>query len=579
MTFRAPMKKILFVYPACLDPRITEADAQVLPMGIFYLAALLMDRGFEVRILNLALSGTGRTGQGRSLFETVVQKEKPDIIGFSVTTPNRHQAMECATAARKILPRVSILFGGPAPTCMAPFFMENCPEIDFIIQGEGETACLELVLALDEKNPPSRERLEKIPGLVFRDGSGVTDTGPARVIHDLDTLPHPSRYFTFQHLSLSRGCPGKCTFCGSPEFWGKSGVRFHSARWLADEVKALSQKGVSHFFISDDTFTLDRDRVLEFCTRISDLGITWNAISRVDAVDRDLLIHMRKAGCIQISFGVESGSARIKKILGKPLSNERAVQAFRLTAAAGILPRAYFIYGSPGETPETIQESVDLIHRLRPLGAVFYILVLFPGTRLYRHARQKGLVSDRIWQERIEDLPWFEVDESLDFSRVKAYGDELRHAFYRGLSDFAKTIELDEDPGLFPFHGDFLSRLAMTFFSGDYAHDPRIQHPEDTALHLFQRALTYHPDFRAFMGLTLLFQKQKKFREAVRIASQALTRYPESRELTLGLGVSLMNLGEFARALDHFTPWEQDETIRPYIDICNRKTTGGPHAQ
>ncbi|WP_022667532.1 B12-binding domain-containing radical SAM protein [Desulfospira joergensenii] len=568
------MKKILFVNPACLDRRVTDEDATMVPIGLFYLAALMMENGFETRILNLAQCKTKEAGEALTLFESVLEKEKPDIIGFSVTNPNRHQAMECAERAKKILDPVSILFGGPAPTFMAEFFMGACPDLDFIVRGEGETACLELVRALDEKDLPAKERLSRIKGLVFRDGSGIRDTGPGRGIDDLDSLPHPSRYFRYHHLAMSRGCPGKCTFCGSPRFWGKSGVRFHSAQWFADEVRALAEKGVSHFFISDDTFTMDRDRVMEFCRLISDLSITWNAISRVDFIDRELLIQMRKAGCIQISFGVESGSDKIKKILGKPLSNEKAVRAFSLTTAAGIMPRAYFIYGSPGETRKTIRESIDLLHRLRPLGAVFYMLVLFPGTHLYDHARQKGLVFDKIWNEKIEDLPWFELDETLDFARVKAYGNQLRQAFYQGLENFAQTLELDEDPSLAPFHADFLSRLAMTFFSGDYAKDPRIQAPARTAEHLFKRALDSHPDFRAFMGLGMLFQKQKKFEDGIRVMTRGLTHYPGSRDLCIGLGISFMNLGKFEQALDHFTPLGEDEAVRPYIDICQQKISG-----
>ncbi len=573
------MKTVLFVNPACLDPRVTDNDATIVPIGLYYLSALLIENGFGARILNLAALGTGNTSRGPAVFADALKKESPGIIGFSVTTANRHQAMDCAQTAKTLLPESAVVFGGPAPTFMGSFFMEACPDIDFIVKGEGETACLELARALDETAPHTRQRLDRlkeINGLLFRHENRILDTGPALEISDLDSLVHPSTYFTFQHLSMSRGCPGKCTFCGSPKFWGQSRVRFHSAQWFAHEIKTLAQKGVSHFFICDDTFTMDKDRVLEFCAILieSGLSITWNAISRVDYVDRDLLAAMRKAGCIQISFGVESGSAPIKKVLGKPVSNDTAARAFSLTKAAGILPRAYFIYGSPGETQQTIEESITLLNRLGPLGAVFYMLVVFPGTYLYTRALDKNLLKADIWHEKIEDIPWFELDESLDFEQVKAFGDALRDSFYEGLEGVAQSLELDPDPALSPFHADFLSRLALTFFQGDYAADPRIKKPEQTAEALFKKALSFYPDFRAFAGLGMLYQKQRRFQEAFSFMAQGLARYPGNETLETGMGVCLMNLGDFKGALAHLNKFKGNQHLAPYIQICNQNISG-----
>ncbi len=573
------MKTVLFVNPACLDPRVTDDDATIVPIGLFYLSALLIENGFGARILNLAASGAGNPPQGPAVFAEALEKEKPDLIGFSVTTASRHQAMECAKTAKTLLPESAVVFGGPAPTFMGPFFMDACPDIDFIVKGEGEIACLKLALALDETAPDTRQRLDRlkeINGLLFRHKDRITDTGPGVEVSDLDSLAHPSTYFTFQHLSMSRGCPGKCTFCGSPRFWGQSTVRFHSAKWFAHEIKTLAQRGVSHFFICDDTFTMDKGRVLEFCAILieSGLSITWNAISRVDYVDRDLLVAMRKAGCIQISFGVESGSAPIKKVLGKPVSNDAAVRAFSLTKAAGILPRAYFIYGSPGETAQTIEESIALLNRMGPLGAVFYMLVVFPGTYLYTRALNKGLIKGKIWHKKIEDIPWFELDESLNFGQVTAFGNALRDSFYKGLEGVAQSLELDPDPALSPFHADFLSRLALTFSQGDYAMDPRIKTPEQTAEALFNKALDFYPDFRAFAGLGMLYQKQRRFKEAFSAMEQGLARYPGNETLETGTGVCLMNLGDFKGALARLNKFKGNKTLAPYIDICNQNISG-----
>ncbi|MCF8113425.1 MAG: B12-binding domain-containing radical SAM protein, partial [Desulfotignum sp.] len=482
--------KLLFVNPVCLDKRITDADAQVVPVGLYYLAAQVLAAGFEAAILNLARDGVTDPD---AVLAAALQSQQPDIIGFSVTNPTRFSAISLAQTARKILPEAAVVFGGPAPTFMADYFFSACPALDFIVSGEGELTCLALAKALDAGD---MNAVSRIPGLVIRDGGTIKKTGPAPLIQDLDQLAHPSRYFAFAHLAMSRGCPGTCTFCGSPLFWGTRKIRSHSPEWFFEEISTLAGKGVSHFYICDDTFTMDRDRVISLCKKLirADLAVTWHVISRVDCVDPQLLAWMRKAGCIQISYGVESGSDTIKKSLGKPVPNHRAVQAFHQTAAHGIVPRAYFIYGSPKETTETIQASIDLLIQLQPLGAVFYMLVIFPGTRLYEKALKTGRVKENVWHQKIEDLPWFAVDDQLDFPQVKAFGDALRQAFYTGLSAFATRVPLKDDPELYRFHADFLSRLGMTFSHGAYGKDERIKDPDATARSLFTRALAYHPD-------------------------------------------------------------------------------------
>ncbi len=558
--------KVLFVNPACLDKRVTDDDALQVPIGLYYLAAQLLDKGIPASILNLAGQGSDKRP---ALFRSVLEQGRPDIIGFSVTTPSRINALECARIAREMLPEVLIVFGGPAPTFMADQMFTACPELDMIVRGEGELSFLRLVQA---RNPMSEE-FHNIPGLVFRQGDRRVDTGPARPIQDLDSLAHPSKYFTFHHLAMSRGCPGRCTFCGSPKFWGTASVRRHSPDWFFEEIRTLAGKGVSHFFISDDTFTMDPEAVATLCDKIIEAGlnITWNAISRVDYIDASILPLMRRAGCIQISFGVESGADKIKKILGKPMKNDTCVRAFEHVKSCGILPRAYFIYGSPGETCATIEESAALMERLGPLSTVFYMLVVFPGTRLYTRARDNGWVDDKIWYTKIEDLPWFELDPDMDFVQVKSWGDRLRTSFFTGLESFVSTIELKDDQDLFPFHADFLSRLAMTFSHGEYADDPRVKNPEKIARRLFEKALTYHPDPRAHLGLAMLFQKSRRFTQAVTRLKEGLNQFPGHKALSVCMGVCLMNLGDFEQARSFFAPFDTDPGLRHYIEICKNR--------
>lgn len=586
--------KILFVNPSCQDPRVTDPDALQVPIGLYYLAAGLLDQGYISGILNLAPAGPanapaqGSAKKALDLFTQSITQERPDIIGFSVTSPTRMNAMACAAKARQILPDSLVVFGGPGATFMADFLFGACPALDVIIKGEGEISTTKLVNAAKKVKtnygtirraqgirPELMEDLGHICGLVFRNGSNLQDTGQGELVKELDTLPHPSRYFTYQHLAMSRGCPGKCTFCGSPKFWGTSVVRRHSPQWFFDEIKALAQKGVTHFFISDDTFTMDYDAVRALCEKMiqADLNITWNAISRVDFIDERILGLMRRAGCIQISFGIESGAGPIKKILGKPIDNDTCVVAFDKVKAAGILPRAYFIYGSPGETDATIQQSIDLMIRLGPLSTVFYMLVTFPGTALYNRAVQKGWTHDDVWKKSIEDLPWWELDPDMDFARVKGWGDRLRQAFFDNIEDFINRIPLDPDKASAPLHADFLSRLAMTFSHGEYAQDARVKNADQMAVNLFEKALGIAPCARAYQGLAMICQTHKNFTRAIAVLDKGMSNFPKDKDLCVCMGVCLMNTGNFANALRYFAPFADDPALGQYISICKQKTT------
>jgi len=566
---------ILLINPSCLDKRITDDDARVVPIGLYYIAALLMDHDFKVTILNLADSTDDPL---QSLIQTI-DVHSYDLVGFSVTNPSRINAMACAVLFKKKHPDVPVVFGGPAPTFMFQHFFDTCPAIDYIIPSEGEHSFLELAQAIrnntTKKNSTRKDTIDRfkdINGLIYKDKDKLIQTPLRAPIKDLDTLPHPSAYFSFTHLSMSRGCPGKCTFCGSPKFWSDQNIRFHSPEWMFEEIRALVKKNIHHFYISDDTFTMDKVRVLSLCQKIIEhqLPITWNAISRVDYVDEDLLFTMRQAGCIQISFGVESGSPEIRKTLGKPIHSDTIIQAFQLTLSHGILPRAYFIYGSPGETDQTIQDSVNLLHRLTPLSAVFYMLVLFPGTHLYTLAKNKGLIDDTVWQDSIEDLPWFELDEYLNFEMIKKFGDQLRTQFYSNVTQFASNIKLKDDTSLYPFHADFLSRLAMTFSHGEYATHPGVKNAEDTAIQLYEQALNFAPDARAFLGLGMLYQKKRAFDPAIAILKKGLRYYNDNVDLNICMGVCLMNLKQFKAALPFFQPFQSSEGIDHYINICQQ---------
>jgi anaerobic magnesium-protoporphyrin IX monomethyl ester cyclase len=555
--------KVLLIYPYFLDERIQAEDVGVIPVGLYYVGALLKQNHHDVGILNWHKMGNS----GREIEETLREK-KPDIIGFSIVHANRWGGIDIARIAKRVLPGVKIVFGGIGSTFLWQHLLKHCAEIDYIVLGEGEYSFLHLVTCLQNHK---ESEIPSVRGIAYRRGKKFYSTGPAGLVKDLDQLPMPSQYFTFQHVVSSRGCPSDCTFCGSPRFWGRR-VRFHSPEYFVQQLEQLHQKGVSFFYISDDTFTMREDRVIEICRMIveKNLRITWFAISRVNLISEEMLYWMRKAGCIQISFGVESGSEKIRDTLNKNIKTGDIKTAFALTRKYGILPRAYFIYGNPGETSDTIRETIDLINEIKPLSAIFYILDIFPGTALYEDFQKRTGIGEDIWLERIEDIMYFETDQRLSQDMILNFGRRLRSAFHMNLPHFADDIELTDREDLHEFHADFLSRLAMTFSHGDYSMIEGIPEKEEVAERLYSRSLSYAPNQRAYLGLGSLKQKQKRYEESIAILSEGIKHFPESDQITLCCGISHMCLGQYEKACHCFSSCPASPEAVRYREHCNK---------
>ncbi len=277
---------------------------------------------------------------------------------------------------------------------------------------------------------------------------------------------------------------------------------------------------------------------------------------------------MRKAGCIQISFGVESGSEKIRNLLNKNIKTEQIKNAFALATKYGIMARAYFIYGCPGENWDTIQETIDLIHEIKPLSIIFYILDIFPGTALYSDFMNKARQTDNIWLKRVEDIMYFETDPALSKELILAFGKKLRTDFYENLSGFACEIELIDNKEFYKMHSDFCSRLAMTFDHGDYSEIEAVKDKERTAVKLYKKSLGYHPDHRAYLGLGIINQKTGGYEESARILSEGLEFFPDSEPLNICLGINYMNLGKYSRALEYFLKFKDSDQARYYIESC-----------
>jgi anaerobic magnesium-protoporphyrin IX monomethyl ester cyclase len=556
--------KILLIYPYFIHERIQVEDITVPPIGIYYVGAVLKENRYEVEILNWhAINKTPEK------IKEILREKKPDVIGFSILHANRWGGIEIAQIAKQINPEVKIVFGGIGASLLWEHLLRNFPEIDIVVIGEGEYTFLNLIRWIEgaeEKLP------QNIKGIAFKDNGKVVKTEEADLQPDLDKLPIPANYFEYQHLSSTRGCAWSCTFCGSPQFWGHK-IKFRSPENFVEELELLYQKGIRFFYISDDTFTTNKKRVIEICRMIieKDLMITWFAISRVDHVDEEILYWMRKAGCIQISYGVESGSEKIRTVLNKKIKRDQVEKAFSLTVQYGILSRAYFIYGCPGETWNTIQETLDLIHEIKPLSMIVYILDIFPGTQLYADLQKRSQLTDDVWLNKVEGIMYFETDPSLSDELVLAFGKKLRTDYYENIHKFVDAIHLIDIEDLYEMHGDFCSRLAMTFSHGDYSKIDIIRDSTEIAERLYRKALSYYPDHRAYLGLGIIKQKGRAYKESIEVLLEGIEHFPDSQELNMCLGLSYMNLGDYDKALEHFLRYPESRDALHHAATCYRE--------
>lgn len=373
------------------------------PLGLLYVAAYLEARAaHEIAVIDAQVEELSYP----HLAERVKQYA-PDVVGMTAMTFTLLDVIQTIQLVKANAPDARVVIGGPH----AHLFPEetlNLPGVDFVVVGEGEEVFSQLVQHID--NP---EQLMQIRGLFFRHAGQVIKTGYAGMVQDLNSLPFPARHLTpYQRYSsllaqrspittmfTSRGCPFRCTFCDRPHL-GKQ-FRARSPKNVVDEMVACVKMGIHEFLIYDDTFTVDRKRVLGVCEEIRQrkLDIGWDIRARVDTIDETLLKELRLAGCERIHYGVEAGTEKILKVLNKGITLSQAQNAFALTKRAGIETLAYFMIGSPTETREDIVQTIKFAERLDPDYVHITILTPFPGTQIYFDGLAQGIFAEDFWQK------------------------------------------------------------------------------------------------------------------------------------------------------------------------------------
>jgi radical SAM superfamily enzyme YgiQ (UPF0313 family) len=394
-------------------------------------AAVLEKNGYLVKILDLPVLGFSENS-----LSTVIRQEKPDVVGVTAMTPTINSAVSIVEKVKECDGSITVVLGGAHATILPEETLKSIPEIDVIVRGEGEQTTLELVKVL-EKNPDS---LNQVLGITCRERGSVRSNPLGPPVSDLDTLPFPAfhllpigkyrlhppfgRRTPVMPIITSRGCPYRCIFCSKAVFGKK--YRSNSPTYIVNEVLFLMEKfGVKEIKFYDDVFTLDRKRIATLCMQLKERGmdIPWSCETRVNLVDSELLKMMKDAGCYMIEYGVESGNQGILNSLKKDITLEKTIEAFKLTHEAGIETVAYFMLGSPQETSETIDETIEFAKKIDPDFVQFSTTTPYLGTELYSLAVEEGYVPKK-WEEYMyADL------KSVDnpgFGTKTLSGEELR---------------------------------------------------------------------------------------------------------------------------------------------------------
>ncbi len=390
------------------------------PLGIGYVAAYLRKYGryaYDIKIVD---------GNCSKDILNEILSFRPQIIGFTALSPQIKEAAELSFQIKDFDKNILQIIGGMHASARAQETLLK-GSFDAAVLGEGEATFCELVdLFLSEKTA-FHNYLEKIKGIAFCKKNMVIRNEQREEIVDLDAIPFPAReLFDMEHyLSYnllvrgltgtrittvmgSRGCPFSCTFCSSKIVFKRP--RQFSANYMIQEIKDLvDHYNVKAVFFTDDTFTLNKQRVSDFCKLLIEEGLSkkikWDVQGRADTINDDmldLLRLMKESGCLQIDYGFESGSGRILDFLKKgQVTLEDNRRAIRITKEAGLQVMGTFMLGSPGETREDLEETRDFI--MQNLDKIDYfqtfISTPYPGTELYEICLRKGIVPEDYFEQ------------------------------------------------------------------------------------------------------------------------------------------------------------------------------------
>lgn len=447
-------------------------------LGLLHLAAEVRLHGYEPSIIESDIFDLS--------IDKVAEKviaEKPDYVGITLFTVGVWSAATIARKIKQALPNTMIIVGGPHISSMGPETIVRFQEFDIAVVGEGERSLMELLHALEYK-----QDLSTVPGIIYRDGDNIRHTPGMTGDKVLDSLPIPAWDLLpdFPHaykpaiydfprgpvatIAASRGCPFHCKFCDTSTFGAK--VRHYSPKVVFKMMKHLQNTyGVRHIMFVDDLFLASKVRTTELCNLIlgDGMNMSWTCTARVDTVKPDILKLMKRAGCWEISFGLETGSNELLKKMEKVACVEKSEQAVKWAADAGIRTKGLFMLGYPGENQETIQKTKDFVQRIPMTIMNLTKFTPYPGSPVYRDLYGTNIRDDH-W-EKMNGMNFVWAPKGLTVEELDRQYQRILFAFYRrpkiGLYYLKLTLQYPNHLfRLVRFALGYLNAKLHSFFSG-----------------------------------------------------------------------------------------------------------------
>lgn len=388
---RGERADILLVYPPWVALGFRGKLQRMLPpLGVLSIASCLEDHGFEVHVVDCHAREMGPVR-----FRSLVRKLRPRFVGISVLSAHYVPANFIAQICKEEVPDTIVVAGGVHAEAHSEQMLQN-PHIDAVGRGDGEMLMTEVVQGVP---------WEKIDGLSYRVGDIVQHNKPRSVEMDLDRYPLPAYhlidfddYFPpvssykalpAMNVLMTRGCPGKCTFCNS----ANTTLRSRSVDKLMELLKKLRYEyGVKQIYFYDDTFTANRRMVEEFCRRMVEekVDVSWICYVRGDMFKEEMARMLSRAGCHQVLIGVESGSRTLMAAVGKPIQHEVYQRTVALAHKYNMEVRGSFIIGHVDETEETLRETVQFAIDLDLDLFQVSVMTPYPGTAMFKRFKAEG---------------------------------------------------------------------------------------------------------------------------------------------------------------------------------------------
>ncbi len=437
------MAKILLINPNYYEAIFSKSKVKgaiskgTIPLGLACIAAPLVNKGHEVKLLNLNLADDSVQS-----LKSMLSEYRPDVVGITATTPLIKSVYTLATDIKRFDQNILVVAGGPHPSALPAEVLAES-ELDCVVKGEGDYIFARLV---EEGLSPA------LPNVFYKNERGeiITPNNQHAMVEDLDELPFPayelfdiknyyqprisSRKQPLAYLETSRGCYARCIYCNKNIHGFK--VRMKSPMKVVDEMERTLNLGFQEIHIIDDIFTANMTRAYQICEEILRRGLDFpwypRGGIRVDRVNPELLKIMKKAGCYRIPYGIESGSQRILDVIKKSITLEQAEDAVAMAKQAGLETECYFMIGLPTETVEDIEKSIDFAIKLDPDYTKFAITIPLPGTPMFTDMEKDGRIKTHNWDKYNFAIPprelydhdtlsWKDMDRYYTLSHRKFY--------------------------------------------------------------------------------------------------------------------------------------------------------------